>query len=213
MDTFQALGVTLVAIMPGAFAVWAYEKQVGSWGLKSPERLYRLIAVSTVIWILSAPLTYWLWVGPFHREVSAHSHIPSGYWLIFVGYAIVPAAIGALLGYWASKRDSVLQRFLRGTSHSPSAWEAFFCTDTPAIIRIKLKSGTWMAGVYGDNESLTSYASGYPDPGSLLLTETVAVDPLTGAYVLDVDSQPTFQPLMILIDSTEIEYLIIESRK
>ena len=202
-----------MAIMPGAFAVWAYEKQVGSWGLKSPERLYRLVAVSTVVWIFSAPLTYWLWVGPFHNEVSAHTHIPIIYWLIISSYAIAPAFVGFLAGFWASKQDSKLQKFLRGTSHSPSAWEAYFCTNTPAIIKIKLKSGTWMAGVYSDDGQLTSYASGNPDPGSLLLTQTVTVDPITGAYILDESSFPIFTPLTILIESTEIEYLIIDRGK
>ena len=33
-DTFEALGVFLVAVLPGANYVWSFECMVGRWGLR-----------------------------------------------------------------------------------------------------------------------------------------------------------------------------------
>jgi uncharacterized protein YdeI (YjbR/CyaY-like superfamily) len=144
--------------------------------------------------------------------VSTHAHLPIVYWPIIASYVLIPAAIGSTVGFFAAKRSSWLRKFLRGTSHSPTAWEAFFDSDSAAIVRIKLKTGTWMAGLYAEDGKHIAYASGFPEPQTLLLSQTVLVDPLTGAYLKEGGS-PKFEPSGILIEYTEIEYLIIDYEK
>ena len=54
----------------------------------------------------------------------------------------------------------------------------------PAVVRIRLKSGTWIAGLYGSVEGRgDSYAAGYPEDGDLFLTVALKINPITGALV------------------------------
>jgi hypothetical protein len=41
VDTFQAIAVTTVALLPGALYVWGFEGQVGFWGIRLVDRVLR----------------------------------------------------------------------------------------------------------------------------------------------------------------------------
>jgi hypothetical protein len=58
VDTFQALWILLLAFLPGAPYVWAFEREAGGWGLGVTDRLLRFVGVSAVFHALAAPLTY-----------------------------------------------------------------------------------------------------------------------------------------------------------
>ena len=211
MDTFQTLGVTLIGIIPGASAVWAFERHAGSWGLKSPDRLYRFIGTSALVELFFAPVTYWLWTGKFHEYISARSPVPIGYWIVLLSYLVIPGAVGFWLGTRVESKKSRIGRVIRGPNAAPTAWDHMFRENPDGIIRVKLKSGTWLAGLYGPSEGRLAYASSYPESQSLLLLKTVVVDAVTGSFEID-DSLPVFLDTMILIEWTEIEYLLFDWR-
>jgi hypothetical protein len=33
METFQAIAVTVLAVLPGALYTWSFEREVGNWGV------------------------------------------------------------------------------------------------------------------------------------------------------------------------------------
>jgi hypothetical protein len=211
MDTFQALGVTLVGIIPGAWAVWAFERHAGSWGLRSPDRIYRFVGTSALIGLFFAPVTYWLWTGKFHSDLSSQASVPPGYWLVLFSYLVIPGAVGFWLGKKVESRQSRIGRWIRGPNAAPTAWDHLFGENTDGIVRVKLKSGTWLGGLYGPSDERLAYASSYPAEQSLLLLKTVKIDALTGSFEL-VDSLPVFDNTMVLIEATEIEYLLFDRR-
>ena len=48
VDTFQALWILLLAFLPGALYVWAFEREAGGWGLGVTDRVLRFVGVSAV---------------------------------------------------------------------------------------------------------------------------------------------------------------------
>jgi hypothetical protein len=63
--TFQALIILLLALLPGALYVWAFERLAGAWGVRFSDRILRFVEVSAIMHALLAPITYWLWIE-FH---------------------------------------------------------------------------------------------------------------------------------------------------
>ena len=56
-DTFQALGVLVLALLPGALYVWSFEQLAGAWGIKLADRLLRFIGVSAVLHVTFLPIS------------------------------------------------------------------------------------------------------------------------------------------------------------
>jgi hypothetical protein len=89
-ETFQALMVLVVALLPGALYVWAFERFAGAWGVRFSDRVLRFVEVSAVLHAVAAPLSYWLWAayirsgrlveGDVHtRESATHKSYAAGY--------------------------------------------------------------------------------------------------------------------------------------
>jgi hypothetical protein len=68
-STFQALGVALLALLPGALYELAREQRSGRWGLRGTDQLFRLLAFSVVFQVVIAPLTYWVYA---HYVITGH---------------------------------------------------------------------------------------------------------------------------------------------
>ena len=60
-DTFQALVVLIVALLPGALYTWSFERLVGAWGVGFADRVLRFVGVSAVFQAAIAPFTVWGW--------------------------------------------------------------------------------------------------------------------------------------------------------
>ena len=48
-DTFQALAVITIALLPGALYVWAFERQAGRWGIGFSDRALRFVGGSALL--------------------------------------------------------------------------------------------------------------------------------------------------------------------
>ena len=69
-------------------------------------------------------------------------------------------------------------RVITGSNPAPRAWDYLFGLRPEGWIRLKLKSGGWLAGAYAVQEDdLRSYASGYPEKQDLFLVDMAEVDP------------------------------------
>lgn len=208
--TFQAAAVIVVALLPGALYVWAFERQAGRYGIGLSDRVLRFIGGSAVLLAVFAGPLYVLHVN-FTPELIAGRPLP--WWLAAFPFAYVgvPLAAGTVLGV-GLRRDWWIAKVLSGPDPAPRAWDYLFQYNIDGWIRCRLKSGTWLAGAYADANGKRSYAAGYPEPQDLYLAASVEVDSRTGEFRLDDDGRPQLGPGGLLVRWEEVEYLeFIES--
>jgi uncharacterized protein DUF6338 len=216
VDTFQALWILLLAFLPGALYVWAFEREAGGWGLGVTDRLLRFVGASAVFHALAAPLTY---IAFQHYVVTgrlAHGRaLPLWLWLVPLIYVAVPTVAGSVIGS-ATADGRRWTRYVAGRSPAPRAWDHLFSAhDLTGWVRLKMKDDAWIVGAYAqsDNRRLRSYAAGYPSAQDLYLVETVECEPATGAFVVDADDKPIPRGMGVLVRWDEVMYLeFIDSR-
>lgn len=207
-DTFQALGVFVLALLPGAVYVWSFERQVGSWGVGLSDRVFRFIGVSAVFQALAAPLTCWLWRTYWTTGRLASGDIPWRLRLVPIGYVGAPFLLGWFVGKGTRDRAKWAQAFT-GPAPAPRAWDDLFSARPDGWMRLRMKSGVWIGGAYTNDEEagLRSYAAGYPDEQDLYLAISAEVDPESGEFELDDAGNPVTRDSGILVRWNEVEYL------
>jgi hypothetical protein len=207
LTTFQALAVLVIGLLPGALYVWAFERQVGRWGISLSDRVLRFLGTSVLFHTLAAPLTYWLWAEyVVSGRLARGEPLSLWMWLVPVGYAAVPLGLGTLVGE-ATKRGWAWARLVVGAHPAPRAWDYFFGMEPEGWVRLRLKSDVWVGGALGELEDQRSYAAGYPEEQDLYLVETVEVDPDNGEFVYGEDGRPRLRGSSLLLRWAEVEYL------
>lgn len=210
MTTFQAAAVTILAVLPGASYTFAFERVAGSFGVSLSDRLVRFTAASAVFHaVFSGPelLLYRTFVVPGRLERADLSAWQ--FELLALGYVLLPTAVGSLVGHGRNKRWRWVS-WLTGNSPEPRAWDYVWTRPrTTTIVRLRLKSGRWVAGFFGNVEGAPgSYAAGYPEAPDLFLGLQVKVDPDTGAFIEDEEGliQPVDGRTALLVRWDEVEY-------
>lgn len=201
-----------LAILPGASYTFAFERVAGAFGVALADRVFRFLAASAVLQALAFGPTYLVYKEFILSGKAARGELPWGWvWAVAVAYVAVPTALGSLLGHGAVKgwRWVLL---LTGSAPEPRAWDQMWRRkDLNALLRVKLKSGSWIGGVFQTtNEGVKSYASGYPEEGDLHLARQVVVDPVSGEYKRDENKQPIPVERGLLIRWSEVEYIDIQ---
>jgi Family of unknown function (DUF6338) len=207
LESFQSVGVVVVALLPGALYVWAFERLVGRWGIGLSDRVLRFVGVSAVFHAVAAPVTY-----AAYREVIASGllaragPLPAWWWPAVGVYVGVPIVLGSVVAAGA-KRRWPWTNYVIGAEPAPRAWDFLFSGQPDGWIRLKLKTGPWIGGAYAtaDSESPQPYAAGYPE-GDLFLPQAAEIDPETGAFVFEGD-QVVLRDSGILVRWDEVEYL------
>jgi hypothetical protein len=204
-STFQAIAVVVVALLPGALYVWAFERQAGRYGIGLSDRILRFVGGSAVFLAAFAGPLYVLHVN-FTADALAGRSLPL--WLVTfpLAYVGVPLMTGTVLGV-GLRRDWRVARVVAGPDPAPRAWDYLFQYDVDGWIRCRLRSGTWLGGAYADANGKRSYAAGYPEPQDLFLAASVEVDPETGEFVFDDAGRPRLGAGGLLIRWEEVEYL------
>jgi hypothetical protein len=185
VSTFQGLAVALIALLPGATYTFAYERQAGSFAITTSDRVVRFLAASAVFQALLAGPTYIA-----YKHWIATGHLSSGqvsaWWieLVAVGYIIVPAAAGTLIGMGQTRTgwQWAWTRWFATDAPEPTAWDHVWRHMKNRVVRIRLKSGVWTAGAWGTVGGRRPYAAGYPEPGDLYLSVVFVVDRMTGEF-------------------------------
>ena len=197
-NTFEALGILIVAFIPGAAYVWAFERQAGPYGVTLADRMMRFLAASIVVHVALGWFEYMAW-----RVALAHvGHIDAAQFavlwfatLVVVGvptarragpseastqratrsetrYARLRGAL-RLDGEGGAEREASLLQIALGRAPAPRAWDHLFGSSPSALIRMQLHNGAWIGGLFGDE----SYASGYPETsGDIYLERSVAME-------------------------------------
>jgi hypothetical protein len=196
-DTLEALGVFLLAVLPGAVYIWSFERVVGRWGIGLSDRVLRFIAASAVFLALFFAPLYFLRADYVHHRIvdkSGHVHyedrladarsVPWWLFLVPAGYLLLPAALGTAAGRAVRAQPGFWRgvgRVVAGRDPAPRAWDYLFSSEPAAAVRMKLKSdGPWLGGFFGAE----SYAAGYPEePQDLYLEETFAMNQDDGSFI------------------------------
>jgi hypothetical protein len=208
-SAFASVATFVVAFLPGAAYTFAYERIAGAFGLSFADRAIRFVTASAVLHALLAAPELLL-----YRRFVVTGRLLRGDvdpWLLellALAYVALPTAAGTLVGE-ARRRN---WRWLRPLADTPEprAWDFLWRRGVPGIVRMKLKSGTWLAGVYATtNGGRQSYAAGYPEEEDLYLSLQLRVDPVTGEFTRDDEDRPVpvAGPSGLLVRWAEIEYL------
>jgi hypothetical protein len=215
VETFEALAVFLVVGLPGALYTWAFERQVGQWGATAADRVLRFVAGSAVFHTLFAPVDYWIWLRFVHtgRLTGTGAPPPLYLWAVLLGYVALPFVAGSIAGQrCASAPSDRLSRLVNGPNPAPRAWDHLFANQRRnGWVRLKLKSGVFVGGLYANIGAERSYASGFPFDQELFLVRAARVDRTTGAFISDSSGKPIVEPFGILVRWEEVEYLDIEN--
>lgn len=206
-DSFQALAVLAIGLLPGALYVWSFEGVVGRWGASLSDRVLRFVGVSGLLHVFSAPISYWFWseyVRP--GRLARGEPLPVGLWLMVLAYAVAPIALGWIVGF-GTRRGWTWPQLLTGRNPAPRAWDAFFGDDPEGWVRLRLKSGAWIGAALGAKDGRRSYFAGYPEDQDLYLVQTAEVDPDTGEFLYDEEDQLRVRESGVLLRWDEVEYL------
>lgn len=204
-DTFQALSVAAVALLPGALYIWAFERQAGRWGIGLSDRLLRFVGGSALFHAAFAPLTYWLWADQW-PDLRAGQPVSWWTWALVVAYVTLPLAVGTGVGL-GTRRRYAWARWFTGPDPAPRAWDHLFQHEADGWVRLRLKSGTWLGGAYATENGRQSYTAGYPEQQDMFLAAAVPVDPETGEFQIDDDGNVDLLPGGLLVRWDEVEYL------
>ena len=212
MDSFEGIAVTILALLPGALFTWSFEREVGNWGAGLADRVYRFVGFSAIFHAVLASPEYLLWKTylhvpdadgqGFHNVFTDGSDI--GWWvaLVPVLYVGIPVVLG-FLASMSARQNGLLGRILVGRNPAPRAWDDLFWRGPALVVRMKLKDGEGVGGLFGDD----SYASCYPEPQDLLLEETYEI--LDDGTFAEGDKPEDFVPLgsSMLISWSEVQFL------
>jgi hypothetical protein len=169
--------------------------------------MLRFVGVSALLHVMAAPATYVVWRDVVHSGRLSTGRAPLWVWPLLVGYVALPIALGSLVGTGANRGWHWVES-VTGPDPAPRAWDYLFGQRPDGWLRLRLKSGRWLAGAYAtEGKGWRSYASGYPEAQDLFLVEAAEVDPETGEFLFDEDDQPLLRGSGILIRWEEIEYL------
>ena len=209
VSTLQAAVAVAFAILPGAIYLFAFERQAGAYGLGFSDRFIRFVAASAVFHALFSALEYYLYRTYLASGDFVAGHAPL--WLVplvSAAYVVVPWLAGTLIAKLHVDGNRLVKWFT-GESHEPRAWDYLWSQESLKLCRLRLRSGTWLAGYFGDVGKVRSYAAGYPEEGDLYLAKQVAVDAETGEFGSDENGKLKFIDSGLLIKWADIEYLDI----
>lgn len=180
MDTFEAIAVTLLAVLPGALYTWSFEREVGNWGVSLSDRVFRFVGFSALFHAVFFYPEHYIWANYFHKETASGGYqnllaegVDLPWWLFLapLGYVLIPMLIGYLTARGAF-RGQRWTRFLVGPNPQPRAWDKLFWAGPSFLVRLRLKNEAWVGGLFGAE----SYAAGYPEPQDLLLETTYRME-------------------------------------
>jgi len=208
METFQAIAVTILAVLPGALYTWSFEREVGNWGVGLSDRILRFVGFSSIFHAVLAFPEWLLWTRYVHhvQDGSLTSPIADGRapdWLAIVPLAYVglPIAVG-LVAARAARAFRPWVRILVGPRPQPRAWDRLFWEGSSLLVRLRMKNEMWLGGLFGDR----SYASGYPEPQDLLLETTYQMEP-DGWFGADEEGELLDVGSSVLVSWEDVDFM------
>ena len=164
------------------------------------------MGLSAVLFSVAAGPLYWIYANYWDAFVNREP-LPWWFWGLPIFYTLVPLVAGSLPGY-AWKKNWPGARLIIGRDRAPRAWDHLFQDRPAGGVRCKLKSGTWIAGMYAETgDGHRPFASGYPEQQDLYLPVMLGIDPDTGEILTDDSGAPLVLDPGVLVRWEEVEFL------
>lgn len=208
----QSVGLIIILLVPGGLFLWSYERKSTSYGRREvTDRIVRLAAASVVILTITAPFAIIAYVRPWYELMNGNVGLTwewVGRWLLACIYLGIIVALGPIASITNQRFRAYLRtpesskrfcrRHLRRMSSSlleihpnPTAFE-YLADNGPFIIRVKTKSGDFLAGIYGvtglqgelEESRLISHLSTNPQSQDIYLQHTILVSD-NGKFLFD----------------------------
>jgi hypothetical protein len=208
-ETFQAIAVVAIALLPGALTIWAFERIAGRWTTETSDRILRFAGVSAVYLVLLAPLGYYLYATKIHNNyVKDGRPLSWWFWIGAISYVTLPYLIGRIAGRGARDGWQLIENVV-GKQPVPRAWDYTFLHGRTGWVRLRLKSSQeWIIGAWARLEDgRESFASPFPQQEALYLVRTAACDPRTGDFVYGPRGEAVLLPHALLVRWDEVQYL------
>ena len=206
---YAAALLLLVLLLPGAFAAWGFERHVQRYGRRLKDWMLRLAGYSAVCLAVGAGPLYWL-AASYWEDFSNREPLPWWLYIVPLLYLALPAAAGWGLGLLVSRSGSRTSRLL-GPIRAPTAWDSLFNAKEAGFIRCRLKSGTWVGGMYADAQPIKSYVGADGPLQDIYIAYATQFDQETGYPCTDDDGFLWTGGGILLkwsdIDSLEFEYV------
>lgn len=210
-DTFEALLIAILIVVPGATFVWGMEKVTGAWGAKAGDRVLRFVAISVIVHAFLSPLTYELYRDYVHTNYLRDAKpLPTSIWYGLIAYALLPFVLGSWVGRALNERRPIITAIFGRQADAPRAWDYVFSGEPGGYVRLLLKTNPpiWVAGAFATTEQgQRSYAATYPEDGDLYLASRIHCHPDTGEILTDGRGRPTLLDGGLLVRWGEIQYL------
>jgi Family of unknown function (DUF6338) len=212
-DTFEALSVLVLALLPGAVFVYTLERQTGAWGVKAADRLLRFFVLSALLHLFAAPLSFVLWRRYVLHDYFTGTSNPSWPWPLYaiaLFYVLVPAIIGTVCGRAVRSNQPWARHLFRQQMTAPRAFDYLFGRGSNGFVRILLKVDppTWVAGAFVTlNDRNQGFVGRYPESPDVWLPVRIACDPETGAFQTTVAGEVVVLDGGLLVDGSSIAYL------
>jgi hypothetical protein len=205
-STFQALWVTVIGLLPGALYIWGFEREAGRWGASASDRVLRFVGASAIIHAAAFPVTWAVWRTQIRSgDLSTGRSNAGVLWLALLGFALAPTVLGTVVGA-AVRRGRQWPRHLVGRNPAPRGWDHLFAREPRGWVRLRLKSGIWVGGLYASVGDHRSYAAGYPESQDIFLAQVADVDATTGEFLRENDAV-RMRGTSLLVRWDEVEYL------
>jgi Family of unknown function (DUF6338) len=217
-DTFEALSVLVLALLPGAVFVYTLERQTGAWGVKAADRLLRFFVLSALLHVFAAPLSFLLWRRYVLQDYFTSTSNPTFPWPLYaiaICYVLVPALLGTLCGHAVRTNQPWARRLFQQQMIAPRAFDYLFGRGSNGFVRILLKVDppTWVAGAFVTlNDHDQGFVGRYPENPDIWLPVRIACDADTGEFQTNTAGDVLVLPGGLLVDGSSIAYLeFIES--
>jgi hypothetical protein len=208
-STLQALLVAFLAILPGALYTWSFEQHAGRFDATAVGRLQRFLGTSAFFLVFEIPVFYNLVYRKYvvTGDLDQGRALPWWVWIYPAMFVIIPVAIGKFIGQAARNRRT-WTKIITGPFPAPRAWDHLFAgNDLFGFIRLRLNDETWLLGAWGRSEQLNldSYASGYPEPQDLFISDIVESDS-DGEFLTDDHGKAILTGRSLLIRWDQVTY-------
>ena len=207
MQGYHIALLTTLLLLPGTFAVWAFQRWVPWYGRRLRDWLLRLLGISAACAVVGAWPLYWLYANYWNAFVEGEP-LPRALVPVPFAYLALPGLAGWLFGQAVFKGKDWAVR-LAGTDRAPLAWDHLFEAKTHGIIRCRLKdSGRWVGGYYAASspDGLRSYASDDPDNRDIYISVALELDEGSGKPVI-VDEEHVLTGGGVLLKWSDVETL------
>lgn len=166
--TISQVLILVAFIIPGFVLVRVKRLSFPSAGESFQMTLLDSLALSCIVHGLASPAWYWCYASGIHTRKPVVFGL-----VVFAILFAIPVLLGLIYSFLvASGSARWLRGFLNIPEPLPTAWDYYFRKKPGCWVRVILKSGQVIAGLFGPS----SFASSFPQKQDIFLEKLLSLD-------------------------------------